>query len=50
VLGPFTGGERAVATEAVERAADAAERILTEGLDQAMNHFNSRRGERGARN
>ena len=40
VLGRFTGEDRARMDQAVERAADAIECILKEGLDQGMSRFN----------
>lgn len=40
VLGHFTGPEREVMDEAIERAADAVRAIIAEGPDVAMNKFN----------
>jgi PTH1 family peptidyl-tRNA hydrolase len=40
VLMPFLEEERKAATELIESAADALEKILTGGLDRAMNEFN----------
>lgn len=40
VLGRFSGEERKIIDQAVERAADAVEMILKEGVDAAMNQFN----------
>ena len=40
VLGHFTGLEREVMDEAIERAADAVRAIIAEGPDVAMNKFN----------
>jgi PTH1 family peptidyl-tRNA hydrolase len=40
VLGRFTGEDRARMDQAVERAADAIECILKEGLDRGMSRFN----------
>ena len=40
VLGRFSGEERKIIDQAVERAADAVEVILKEGADAAMNQFN----------
>lgn len=39
VLGQVTGPARAVLDEAVQRAADAVECLLSEGMDRAMNRF-----------
>lgn len=54
VLGPFEEAERGKIKKAVERAADAVEFLLQEGLEAAMNRFNiramrrqGRTGERG---
>ncbi|MCL6629059.1 MAG: aminoacyl-tRNA hydrolase, partial [Armatimonadetes bacterium] len=41
VLSRFNRSERRTIKEAVEKAADAVEAILSEGLDQAMNRFNA---------
>jgi PTH1 family peptidyl-tRNA hydrolase len=40
VLATFTPDERELATEAIATAADAAERWLRDGIDEAMNAFN----------
>jgi PTH1 family peptidyl-tRNA hydrolase len=40
VLATFTHDERELATEAIATAADAAERWLRDGIDEAMNAFN----------
>jgi PTH1 family peptidyl-tRNA hydrolase len=40
VLGRFAPDERAVAEEAVKKAADAVECLLEQGIDAAMNRFN----------
>jgi PTH1 family peptidyl-tRNA hydrolase len=40
VLSPFRRGERKVVEEALERAADAVECAVNEGLLAAMNRFN----------
>ena len=40
VLSEFTTQERPIVAEAMERAADAAECWITEGLQEAMNRFN----------
>jgi PTH1 family peptidyl-tRNA hydrolase len=40
VLAPFAGGEAEVLTEAIERAADAVESLLTEGVRLTMDRFN----------
>ena len=41
VLGTFRRSERPVIDEAIERAADAIECVLAEGLTSAMNRFNA---------
>ena len=41
VLSRFRKVERRIASEAVGKAADAAEAILTAGIEQAMNQFNA---------
>ena len=41
VLGDFSAKELTIAEEMVDRAADAVHVILTQGLDTAMNQFNS---------
>lgn len=41
VLSRFNRSERRTIKEAVEKAADAVEAILSEGLEQAMNRFNA---------
>lgn len=46
VLGPFSVEERETLDETVRRAADAVERVCTEGVDAAMNHIN-RQSEQG---
>ncbi len=40
VLSPFAKAERPVVARAVDRAADAAETWVTDGLEAAMNRFN----------
>lgn len=40
VLSTFTPGERELAAEAIATAADAAERWLRDGVDEAMNEYN----------
>lgn len=40
VLGRAEGSERELTLEALERAADAAEDIIANGADHAMNHYN----------
>ena len=40
VLSRFSPGERKTVDEAIQKAADAVEMILTEGADAAMNHYN----------
>ncbi len=42
VLGPFEETERGEISAAVERAADAVEALLQEGLEAAMNRYNIR--------
>ena len=42
VLSKFSATERAIADEAIERAADAVECFLKEGLSAAMNRYNFR--------
>ena len=42
VLRPFRSQELPVIEEAVQRAADAVETILTDGVERAMNRFNSK--------
>jgi PTH1 family peptidyl-tRNA hydrolase len=41
VLSRFSKRERAEVDVTIEQAADAVERILTDGVDAAMNHYNS---------
>jgi PTH1 family peptidyl-tRNA hydrolase len=41
VLGPFSAGERQTMSQAYDRAAEALECILSEGLEAAMNRFNA---------
>jgi len=45
VLGRFTKAERPVVERAVQRAADAAEVWLAEGIEAAMNRFNGPAGD-----
>lgn len=45
VLEPFDPGERAVAESMVERAAEAVEVVLRQGLDEAQRRFNARTRE-----
>ena len=40
VLGKFQGEDKKIMEQAVERAADAVECLLREGIDRAMNRFN----------
>ena len=40
VLGHFTSSDRKIVDEAIEKAADAVEKIITEGPDAAMNAYN----------
>lgn len=40
VIGPMDSQDREVVDEAVERAAEAIECLLTEGIDEAMSRFN----------
>lgn len=40
VIGPMDADDRAIVDEAVERAAEAVECLLTEGIDEAMSRFN----------
>jgi len=47
VLGDFTEEERAVVGETIERAAEAVDAILVEGIAAAMNRYN-RGGEASA--
>jgi len=49
VLGRFTETERPVVERAVQRAADAAEVWLAEGIETAMNRFNGSSGADGSR-
>jgi PTH1 family peptidyl-tRNA hydrolase len=42
VLGDFSAGERKIMAAVYERAADAVECILTDGLPAAMNKFNAK--------
>ena len=49
VLGRFTETERPVVERAVQRAADAAEVWLAEGIEAAMNRFNGSSGADGSR-
>ena len=42
VLGHFDAQDRVIMDEAVKRAADAVEMILSDGVDAAMNQFNRR--------
>lgn len=41
VIGSFSESERKLADETAERAAEAAEVFVTEGIDRAMNRFNT---------
>jgi peptidyl-tRNA hydrolase, PTH1 family len=41
VLSRFAAGEREMVERAVERAADAVEHVLTQGIEPAMNRFNA---------
>lgn len=45
VLKKFSKDEKALVEEAFERAAEAAEAIITEGLQKAMNEFNTQAEE-----
>lgn len=40
VLGKFAGEDKTLIAQAVKRAADAAECVIREGMDRAMNRFN----------
>lgn len=40
VLGRFSGGDESAVQEALDRACDAVECMVTEGFDSAMNKFN----------
>ena len=42
VLQEFSGAERKELPEIIDRAADAVERVVTEGTERAMNEFNTR--------
>jgi len=44
VLNPFTGQERKVVRKVIGRVGDAIECLLRDGIDMAMNRFNSRAG------
>jgi PTH1 family peptidyl-tRNA hydrolase len=46
VLGKFSPEQKPAIERAIEQAADAAETWASEGLDAAMNKFNTRRSER----
>lgn len=46
VLGKFTSDEQVVLKRVLERAADALECLLTEGVDEAMNRFNRKPPEK----
>lgn len=41
VLEPFTAGEAPVVNEVVERVSASLDSLLIEGIDRAMNHFNT---------
>ena len=43
VLGHFTQQERELVDDALERAADAVEKIITDGPDAAMNEYNRKK-------
>ena len=43
VLGRFSSGDRKLVDEAIEFAADAVEKIITDGTDAAMNEYNRKR-------
>lgn len=43
VLSRFSQGEQKLMEEAFKEAAEAAVMIMTEGLDRAMNHFNTKK-------
>ena len=45
VLGHFTGEERKVMDEAADKAVEAIHMILTEDIDKAMNHYNTKKHE-----
>lgn len=49
VLSRFSGEERAQVEEALERAADAVEAVLREGIQRAMDRFNRRASPAAAR-
>ena len=40
VLSPFDGNERPIATQAINRAAEACDAWIVDGVDVAMNRFN----------
>ena len=40
---PFSSGDRKLVDEAIEFAADAVEKIITDGPDAAMNEYNRKR-------
>ena len=40
VIGPMESQDREIVDEAVERAAEAIECLLTEGIDEVMSRFN----------
>lgn len=46
VLGRFAPSERKIVDEAIENAADAVEKIITEGPDAAMNAYNRKNKEK----
>ena len=43
VLSRFSKGEQELMEEAFKNAADAAAMIISQGLEDAMNHFNGKR-------
>lgn len=42
VLGHFSDSERKLIDEAIEKAGDAAEKIISDGVDAAMNEYNKK--------
>lgn len=46
VLGHFSSSDRKIVDEAIEDAADAVEKIITEGPDAAMNAYNRKNKEK----
>ena len=50
VLSRVDAEERAQLADAIERAADAAEMFVVEGVEQAMNRYNAANGDQGSGN